>query len=60
MTMTTTLGHLVTTLFDQYEERYHDEKLAAVATQVTVDHLIRAGRPLARRRPAVRRRRKAV
>jgi hypothetical protein len=59
MTMTTTLGQLVTTLFDQYEQRYHDEKLAAVATQVTVDHLIRAGRPLPRRRPVVRRRRRA-
>jgi hypothetical protein len=52
MTTTTTIGQLVATLFDEYENRYRDEKLAAVATQVVVDDLIRAhrGRPTRRRR----------
>ncbi len=42
--MKTTIGQLVASLFTQYEHRYHDEELAAVATQVTVDDLISARR----------------
>lgn len=36
----TTIGQLVADLFATYEHRYHDEALAALATQVTFDDLI--------------------
>lgn len=61
--MTTTIGQLVAALFEQYEHRYHDEKLAAVATQVTVDDLM-PPRPRRRRdskrRSSLRSRRSAA
>ena len=37
---TTTLGQLVADLFDKYERRFHDEELAAVATQTTITHML--------------------
>jgi hypothetical protein len=37
----TTIGDLVSVLFTRYERRFHDEQLAAVATQVTIDELLR-------------------
>jgi hypothetical protein len=37
----TTIGDLVSTLFARYERRFHDERLAAVATQVVLDELLR-------------------
>jgi hypothetical protein len=37
----TTIGQLISGLYDQYLQRYHDEELAAVATEVTIDDLIR-------------------
>lgn len=50
-----TLGQLISTLFAQYEHAYHDEELAAVATQVTLDDLLRARRLIGKRaRPVVR------
>lgn len=39
---TTTIGQLVASLFAKYEDRFHDEKQAAVATQQKVDQLRRA------------------
>jgi hypothetical protein len=42
--MTTTIGQLVAELFDTFEHRFHDEKLAAFATEETVDTLRRAAR----------------
>ena len=41
--MQTTIGQLVSALFDAYESRYHDPKLAALATEVTLTELL-AGR----------------
>jgi hypothetical protein len=40
----TTIGQLITTLFAKYERQFHDEKLAAIATQVAVDELLLARR----------------
>ncbi len=37
----TTIGDLVSTLFAKYERRFHDEQLAALATQVSMDELLR-------------------
>jgi hypothetical protein len=43
--MTITMGQLISSLFDEYERRYHDRELAAVATQVAlVDVLAGAGK----------------
>ncbi|HEU4729836.1 MAG TPA: hypothetical protein VFT22_18195 [Kofleriaceae bacterium] len=47
--METTIGQLVATLFAAYDRRFHDEDLAAVATQVRIaelfeDRSLRAGR----------------
>jgi hypothetical protein len=44
MKMKTTLGQLVADLFEEYQHRYHDEELAAVATQVTLRELMRSSR----------------
>ncbi len=41
--MKTTLGQLVSELFDAYERRHGDPDLAALATQVTVNELLIAG-----------------
>jgi hypothetical protein len=38
--MTTTLGQLISEIFNLYEDRYDDEELAALATQVTVTELL--------------------
>lgn len=42
--MTLTIGELVSTLFDAYDRELHDERLAAVATQVRIVELM-APRP---------------
>ena len=36
----TTIGELISVLFDQYEEQFHDEKLAATATQIVLDEIL--------------------
>lgn len=38
----TTIGQLVSILFAKYERQFHDERLAAVATQVALDELLHA------------------
>jgi hypothetical protein len=38
--MTITIGQLVSTLFDAYDRELHDERLAAVATQVRIAELL--------------------
>ena len=38
--MTTTMGQLVSDLFEHYERRFHDSRLAAVATQATVEDML--------------------
>lgn len=59
--MTTTIGQLVARLYEQYAQRYHDEELAAVATQVIVDDLMRArGQRDQKRRVASKTRRRAA
>jgi RNase P/RNase MRP subunit POP5 len=42
--MTITMGQLVSEVFEAYERRYGDTELAAVATQVTVEDVMRANR----------------
>jgi hypothetical protein len=37
----TTIGQLISELFTSYQQQFHDERLAAVATQVVVDELLR-------------------
>jgi hypothetical protein len=44
-----TIGQLISNLYSKYERDYQDETLAVVATQVTVDELLRARRHLAKR-----------
>ncbi|MBS1123546.1 MAG: hypothetical protein H6Q90_5774 [Deltaproteobacteria bacterium] len=39
---TTTMGELVAELFDRYERCFHDEALAARATQATLTEVLRA------------------
>jgi hypothetical protein len=36
----TTIGQLVSVLFSEYQEKFHDEELAAVATQIAIDELL--------------------
>lgn len=48
--MTITLGQLVSTLFDVYDRELHDERLAAVATQVRIAEIL-ARSPRQRRAP---------
>ncbi len=55
-----TIGQLISDLYSKYERRYHDEELAAVATQVTLDDMFRARRLVAKRAHPVSRRRKAA
>lgn len=51
--MTITMGQLVSRMFEVYERRYHDQELAAIATQVTLEDLLRtAQRPRVRPRRA--------
>ncbi len=45
----TSFGQLIVDLYTKYERRYHDEELAAVATQVTVYEILRARRLVAKR-----------
>ncbi len=40
----TTIGQLISDLYTRYQRVYRDDKLAAVATQVTVDEVLRARR----------------
>jgi hypothetical protein len=42
--MTITMGQLVSEVFEAYERRYRDTELAAVATQVTLDDIMRTTR----------------
>jgi hypothetical protein len=44
-----TIGQLISDVYTKYERRYGDEELAAIATQVTVDELLRARRLVAKR-----------
>lgn len=37
----TTIGDVVSALFTQYQQELHDEQLAALATQVALDSLLR-------------------
>jgi hypothetical protein len=48
--MRTTIGQLVSTLFDVYDDELHDERLAAVATQVRIVELT-ARKPRTQRAP---------
>ncbi|MEO8551512.1 MAG: hypothetical protein ABI678_16155 [Kofleriaceae bacterium] len=43
----TTIGGLLSKLCTTYERRYEDERLAALATQVTIDELLRSRHILA-------------
>ena len=52
--MRTTLGELVSELVDQYEAIYKDHELAAVATSVTLDDILRENEER-KRRPEPRR-----
>ncbi len=36
----TTIGQLISTLFANFDRQFHDEELAAVATQVSVTELM--------------------
>ena len=45
------MGQLVSEVFEAYERRYGDTELAAVATEVTVDDIIRT---VSQRRPRSR------
>ena len=38
--MIITMGQLVSQFFDAYDREFHDEKLAAVATQVRIAELL--------------------
>jgi hypothetical protein len=38
--MMITMGQLVSELFDTYDREFHDEKLAAIATQVRITELL--------------------
>ena len=49
--MTITMGQLISEVYETYERRYGDTELAAVATQVTLDDVMRTRA----RRPRVRR-----
>lgn len=51
--MMLTIGQLVSTLFDVYDRELHDERLAAVATQVRIVELM-ARRPRPQRSRAER------
>jgi hypothetical protein len=42
--MTTTMGQLVSKLYDRYERRFHDEQLAALATQAMIEEILRESR----------------
>ncbi len=46
----TTIGELISQLCTKYERRYQDEHLAALATQVTVDELLRSRHAVATRK----------
>lgn len=46
--MTTTMGQLISTVFDAYDRSLGDEKLAAVATEIRIVELL--GRTTRRRR----------
>lgn len=45
----TTMGQLISELFSKYERKYRDEELAALATQVALDDILRARRRAAKR-----------
>lgn len=36
-----TIGQLVSDLFSKYERQFGDEQVAAIATQVTIDEVLR-------------------
>jgi len=50
----TTIGQLVSDLFTKFEGLLHNERLAAIATQATIDEVLRS-RALAARRTATSR-----
>jgi hypothetical protein len=47
-----TIGDLVFALYAKYEQQYHDGKLAAVATQVALDELLRRCKRTSERKAA--------
>lgn len=52
----TTIGQLISELLTQYERKLHDHELAAVATEVTLNDMLRArqraAKPVTSARPA--------
>lgn len=46
----TTIGELVSILFSKYQRQFHDERLAALATQITLDELLRESKPAGKRK----------
>ncbi len=46
----TTVGQLISTLFANFDRQFHDEELAAVATQVALDELLRGRKRVQQRR----------
>ena len=42
--MTTTMGQLVSKLYDRYERAFHDEELAALATQAMIEEILKDAR----------------
>ncbi len=43
--MQTTLGQLIALLYDAFEHQYHDEKLAALATEAVINDVLIASAP---------------
>jgi hypothetical protein len=46
----TTLGQVISVLFTKFERQLHDEQLAAVATQVALDELLRGRQKTGKRK----------
>lgn len=53
MTTTTTLGDLITTLYDEFLAVYGDEELASVAVAATINDLLLDAAEASRGDPAV-------
>jgi hypothetical protein len=56
----TTIGDLISELFTKNQQQFHDDRLAAVATQVVVDELLRERQKRATRVRHARQDRKAA
>lgn len=44
----TTIGQLVSVLFTRYESKFHDKKLAAVATRAAIEEMLKRRRRAAK------------